>query len=328
MSKVFTSGEIASIGVEQLEKVGGMPLLLNVDLAGEKTQAWSENNAEHIQQLLAKNGALLIRGLKINSSKQFGGLLETLFGAPLVEYNYRSTPRTGLKGNVYTATEYSNLEVIPQHNENAYSKSWPHRIGFLCMLPSATGGATPISDSRFLCENLPKDLVTKFEQKGVKYVRNYSNIDLPWHEVFQTDDKAQVEQFCRDNEIEFEWLAHDQLRTTQVNPAIVPHPQTGEKLWFNQAHLFHVSALDPELRKTMQESFSESDLPRNTYFGDGSTIDEADLAIIRQLYEQSKVRFDWQKHDVMLLDNMLFTHGRESYTGARKVLTGMAHPNK
>jgi hypothetical protein len=319
--------DLATITSQDLAIVDGMKLLLNVDMAGERLIKWSQNNARHIERLLAENGALLIRGLKINSSKQFGNLLETLFDGPLLEYKYRSTPRTGLKGNVYTATEYSAEDIIPQHNENAYSNSWPNRIGFLCMLPSETGGATPISDSRAICPRLPEDLLRKFEEKGLMYVRNYSNVDLPWTEVFQTTDKQVVEQYCSAHNISCEWIGEDKLRTTQVNPAVVAHPVSGEKLWFNQAHLFHVSSLPPEIRKTMLGTFREQDLPRNTYFGDGSAIDEKDLDIIRSLYAESMRSFSWQKHDLLLLDNMLFTHGRESYTGERKILTGMARAN-
>lgn len=196
------------------------------------------------------------------------------------------------------------------------------------MLPSETGGATPISDSRYICKHLPTALLQKFEQKGVMYVRNYSNIDLPWSEVFQTEDRQQVEQYCDANQISYQWLDDNKLRTTQINPAVVNHPDSGEKLWFNQAHLFHVSSLDPEIRKTMLATFDEKSLPRNSFFGDGSSIDESDLDIIRALYAESTIRFDWRKHDLMLLDNMLFTHGRESYTGARKIITGMAMPNE
>jgi len=320
--------DIGSMSIDKLGDIGGMKLLLNVDTNGKKLAEWSKDNASNIQRLLSENGALLVRGLKINSSKQFACLLETLFAGPLLEYQYRSTPRTAFKGNVYTATEYSNVEVIPQHNENAYARSWPNRIGFLCMLPSETGGATPISDSRYICENLPTALLQKFEQKGVMYVRNYSNIDLPWSEVFQTEDRQQVEQYCDANQISYQWLDDNKLRTTQINPAVVNHPVSGEKLWFNQAHLFHVSSLDPEIKKTMLDSFCETDLPRNTFFGDGSSIDKSDLDIIRALYAESTIRFDWQKHDLLLLDNMLFTHGRESYTGARKIITGMANANE
>ena len=313
--------------LENLQELSGLNMLLNVDQGKQKLSAWAQENAPMVQRHLAENGILLIRGLKIYSSKQFGALLQTLFGAPLLEYKYRSTPRTSMKGNVYTATEYNADEVIPQHNENAYSRSWPNRIGFLCLEPAATGGATPISDSRFIYKNLPAELSQKFEEKGVMYVRNYSDLDLPWSEVFQTENRAEVEDYCTENDITFQWIGDNQLRTTQINPAVAQHPVSGEKLWFNQAHLFHVSNLKEDIRTTLLQTFEEENLPRNCYFGDGSKIDEADLKTIRELYENSTMRFDWQKSDLMLLDNMLFTHGREAYTGDRKVLMGMAVPN-
>lgn len=320
--------DINKVSYDDLVEIENMKLLLNVSMRDERLTEWADKNSAHIEKLLQANGALLIRGLKFNSSKQFGVVLEKLFGAPLLSYTYRSTPRTGLKGNVYTATEYSADEIIPQHNENAYSRSWPNRIGFLCMLPSETSGATPISDTRYILQNLPSDIRKKFEDKGVMYVRNYSKVDLPWREVFQTDQREEVESYCKLHAINYEWIGDDDLRTTQINPAIVKHPLSGEALWFNQAHLFHVSSLAPELRKTIVDTFDEEKLPRNTYYGDGSAIDEKDLDIIRGLYLESIIRFDWQKNDLLLLDNMLFTHGREAFTGERKVLTGMARPNK
>jgi alpha-ketoglutarate-dependent taurine dioxygenase len=68
----------------------------------------------------------------------------------------------------------------------------------------------------------------------------------------------------------------------------------------------------------------EDNLPRNTYYGDGSPIEPEALQLIRDLYEQNKIVFKWQKNDLMLLDNMLYTHGRTPFTGDRKVLVGMA----
>jgi alpha-ketoglutarate-dependent taurine dioxygenase len=38
--------------------------------------------------------------------------------------------------------------------------------------------------------------------------------------------------------------------------------------------------------------------------------------------------FPWQTGDVVLLDNMLVLHARNSFTGARRVLTAMARPQK
>jgi len=316
------------ISVDELKSVAGLPILLDIESSGLSAVRWAEEYQEDVRSLVEAQGALLIRGLKVLGSTDFSKILTTLFASELLEYVYRSTPRTQLRGNVYTATEYPACQVIPQHNENSYSRTWPDRLGFLCLLPPASGGETPIGDSRIVYEMLPESVRSKFEEKGVMYVRNYSTIDLPWSVVFQTEDRAEVEAYCEANELEYEWLDDNRLRTRQVNPATAVHPRTGEKTWFNQAHLFHVSSLEKDVAETLLSSLGEENLPRNSYYGDGSRIEPEVLDVIRRTYEQTKVKFTWQKNDLLLLDNTLFTHGREPYTGTRKVLVGMACPNR
>ena len=316
-----------AFSIDDLALVGGMPLRLDVTAAGSAI-GWATEHQDAVRALLEANGALLIRGLNVPGSSQFGKILSTLFGSELVEYVYRSTPRTGLRGNVYTATEYPASEVIPQHNENSYSRQWPHRIGFLCMLPSETGGETPIGDSRVIYDMLPAALRERFEARGVMYVRNYSDLDLPWSVVFQTEDREEVEAYGRVNGMTCEWRQDGSLRTVQVNPATAIHPVTGQRLWFNQAHLFHVSSLGEDVAASLVASLGEENLPRNAYYGDGASIEAETLEVIRSAYESTRIRFPWERNDLLLLDNMLFTHGRESFTGLRKVLTGMACPNR
>ncbi|WP_440055083.1 TauD/TfdA family dioxygenase [Pseudoalteromonas sp. T1lg65] len=311
-------------GIDDLELVAGKKLLLNVSTNGEKLLDWAENNAEAIDQLVQQSGALVIRGLKIHSSKQFGQLLSTLFQAELLNYSYRSTPRTELRGNVYTATEYHPAQTIPQHNENAYSNRWAMRLGLCCLLPSPVGGETPLADSREVYNLIPKEIREEFEAKKVMYVRNYGDIDLPWSEVFQTDNKDEVAQYCKANHLDFEWVDENTLRTSQVNPAVATHPVTKEKVWFNQAHLFHISNLDKDTQESLLSTLGVNNLPRNSYFGDGSEIDAKSLQVIRDAYNEVTFSFPWQKSDLILVDNMLYTHGRKPFSGERKVLVGMA----
>lgn len=316
-----------AINVGDLEPVEGKPLLLDVRGNGAKVLDWAQDNQESVRRLVAENGALLIRGLRLLGSKQFGSLLSTLFGSELLHYRYRSTPRTELRENVYTATEYPAHEVIPQHNENSYSRIWPHRIGFFCMLPSKTGGETPIADSCAVYNRIDSKVRAEFERKGVMYVRNYSDLDLPWTEVFQTQDRAEVERYCGENDIEYEWLGETRLRTKQVNSATMLHADTNMHVWFNQAHLFHVSALPLDIRVALIDSLGEEYLPRNCFFGDGSEIDPGYLDVIRKAYEETKIKFKWEQNDLLLLDNARYSHGRETFTGERRILTGMACAN-
>jgi hypothetical protein len=312
------------IDISNLIDVDGQPLLLNVNTQGLKTLDWAKKNKNNINEVIQENGAVLIRGLNVSGSKVFSELLKEFFSSELISYTYRSTPRTCFKGNIYTATEYPSTEFIDQHNENSYSKTWPNRIGFFCMIPAQEGGETPIADSRKIYRKIPVWIRDKFERKGLTYIRNYSDVDLPWEEVFQTTDRQQVEVYCKENNIDFEWLSSGNLRTKQTNSASIEHPKTCEKVWFNQAHIFHISNLGPEVARSMKNSFGIDQLPRHVLYGDGTEIDEDDLNVIRVIYRECQIKFHWKSGDVLLLDNLLFTHGREPFKGIRKVLVGMS----
>jgi alpha-ketoglutarate-dependent taurine dioxygenase len=159
------------------------------------------------------------------------------------------------------------------------------------------------------------------------YVRNYGDhLGLPWQEVFQTHSKAMVEAHCLRASIEVEWKDRDRLRTRQVRPAIRRHPKTGEHIWFNHALFFHVSSLEASVRESIISGIPEGELPYNTYYGDGSAIEVEVLNRIREAYQLETVSFDWQRGDILMVDNMLVAHGRESYEGERKIAVVMGDP--
>lgn len=298
-----------------------IPTIITQEQTGPDLFEWFSNNKELIEHQILEDGPLLFRGYKINGSKAFEKLIASL-GSELLDYNNRSTPRTLVKGQIYTSTEYPPNEHIALHNENSYTNSWARLIAFFCMKAAEEGGETPIADSRRIYQMIPAEIREEFEAKKVMYVRNYGHIDLSWQEVFQTDAPAEVEAYCKTNNIEFSWNG-ERLKTWQVCQSVAVHPVTGEKTWFNQAHLFHMSNLAPEIRNSLLSSMQESELPRNACYGDGSAIDPSFLEEIRKVYQQEEVVFSWQSGDVLLMDNMLFAHGRKPFKGSRKVFVGM-----
>lgn len=299
---------------------------VQVSLDGARSLQWLKQHADALEALLQKQGVVLLRGLNMMTSRQFGSALEAIFSEPLQQYQYRSTPRTALKASVYTASEYHPDQTILQHNESSYSNRWAMRLGFYCQQPAEQGGSTPISDSQLVFEAIDKDVREEFLAKKITYCRNYGMIDLPWQEVFQTADKAEVEAFCKENNIDFHW-SEEGLRTIQTNPAAAIHPSTQKPVWFNQAHLFHESALPADVREKLNSIYAPQALPRNCFFGDGSEIPDNMLNHIRDVYRDHTLAFQWQANDLMLLDNMRYTHGRTPYSGERKVLVGMTRSN-
>jgi hypothetical protein len=281
--------------------------------------------AAAIENELAGRGAVVLRDWGLGAVSDFSKAV-SLFSDSLLEYVYRSTPRTQLGGRIFTATEYPAHRHIPLHNENSYARVWPARIFFFSAVVAAEGGQTPIADSRRVLRRIDAGVREKFERLGVRYVRNYTpGVDLPWQEVFQTQDRAAVLTFCEKHEIEAEWNDDGQMLTTrQVCQATSIHRCTGEAVWFNQAHLFHVSALSGDERCALTAALGESRLPRNASYGNGEPIELDVLDHIRDAYSRETLTFDWQRGDLMILDNVLYAHGRRPFRGPRKVVVAMA----
>jgi alpha-ketoglutarate-dependent taurine dioxygenase len=304
-----------------------LPLVARPAVAGVDLVAWAKNQRDVVHGNLLRCGAILFRGFELRGPKAFAQFIGATSDGGLLAYTNRSTPRTEIGGNIYTATEYPANQVIPLHNENSYQSSWPLKIYFFCVTAPKQGGATPLADSRKVLGRVPRQMREEFANRGVMYVRNYGDgLDLSWQEVFQTTERAQVEEFCRGEGLEFEWKNRNRLRTRQICQAIASHPQTGELVWFNQAHLFHVSSLAPDIREYLLTEVKEAELPRHAHYGDGTPIEASSLAEIRVAYQKETVTFAWQEGDILLVDNMLTAHGREPFVGPREILVGMAEP--
>jgi alpha-ketoglutarate-dependent taurine dioxygenase len=324
--KAINLAESKLVRTESIYSGESLPLVIKPEVPDVDLTNWVAGNREYVEAELTRVGGILFRGFQISSADDFERFVNTSF-AHLLEYKERSTPRTAIGKYVYTSTEYPAEQSIALHNEFSYAMSWPMRICFFCSEAPLTGGETPIADCRKVYQYLDPQIRDRFIEKKVMYARNYgSKIDLSWQTAFQTTDRAEVEEYCRNAPIDFEWLDGDRLRTRQVRESVAAHPKTGEVVWFNQAHLFHMSNLEEDVRESLQATFEADELPRNAYYGDGSVISDDELDQVREAFRKATVRFPWQHGDVLLLDNMLVAHGRTPYTGDRKILVAMADP--
>jgi alpha-ketoglutarate-dependent taurine dioxygenase len=294
------------------------PTVPTVDLA-----AWLQDNKPRVQEILNERGAVLFRGFSIREPADFQTVVRA-WSPALLSYTYGSTPRSkSTVEGVYTSTEYPADQTIPQHNEMAYARVWPRYLWFYCETAAPVGGATPLADNRRIGERLDPALFESFAARGVRYVRNYgSGLDLTWQQAFETEDPNEVEELCRAQEIDFAWQGTDRLWTSQKCQAVVEHPATRADLWFNQAHLFHTSALSADVRASLLD-LDPGQLPRQAYYGDGEPIEESTLDAVRVAFEAETIREPWERGDVLLIDNMLVSHGRDPYEGPRRVLVAM-----
>jgi hypothetical protein len=213
------------------------------------------------------------------------------------------------------------------HHERSYTLEFPGLMLFACLTAPTGGGATGVADSPTVLRALPGELVERFEREGWLLVRNYNEeIGASVEEAFGTGDPQAVETYCRANAIEFDWQPDGGLRTWQRRSAVVHHPLTGVRCWFNQIAFLNEWTLDPEVRDFLVDVYGEDALPFNTLFGNGDRVSADVVERLNEVYEANTAREPWQPGDLLLVDNVRTAHSREPFEGLREVLVAMADP--
>lgn len=285
-----------------------------------------DGDRDWLDRNLCRHGGILFRGFAVREVEDFQQVSRSVI-PELKPYIEGQSPRSKVADNVYTSTEFPPQYRITLHNELSYAKTPPRRIMFYCHVQPAEGGETPIIDCRKAYAAMDPGIREKFERTGVRYVKAMHGQDRglgkSWAQHFETDDKATVEGYLREGDIDFEWTQEGTLRTSALRPATIRHPVTGEMLWFNQANLWHVTNIDERHRSQILNRCGEANLPTHAYYGDGASIADADLDRVREVLWNQAVIFPWRQGDILVLDNYMAAHGRMPYSGPRKILVAM-----
>ena len=159
------------------------------------------------------------------------------------------------------------------HHELSYALEFPGLMMFACIAKPAVGGAIGVADASAVLGALPTTLVARFEREGWLLTRSYNDeIGATIAESFGSDDRSEVERYCQANAIELEWQPDGGLRTRQRRPAVVQHPLTGHRCWFNQIAFLNEWTMAPEVHEFLVDEYGADGLPFNTRFGNGDPI--------------------------------------------------------
>jgi len=194
-------------------------------------------------------------------------------------------------------------------------------VFFLCEIPAASGGQTSLAHGRDVLDALPSEIVANFRNKAVNYIRNFHprwRVGKTWQDTYKTVDPTEAEAIIAGQGSIFRWLPGGVLRVSTRCDALTTHPETGDSVWFNQAEQYHPSALEPSVRLMVEELCGKGQLPLYCEYGDGSPMEESALEQIRHALSACKLLFDWQRSDLLVIDNVLMLHGRERFTGERR----------
>jgi alpha-ketoglutarate-dependent taurine dioxygenase len=306
----------------------GKPAVLRacgVETAGD-TPDWAAEHRDALRAVVAEHGCVLVRDLGLRDAAGTGAVFRQLATGLMTEREAFAA-RQSYPGGLYSSSKWPANQQMCMHHELSYTLEFPHLMLFACLTAPASGGATAVADAPTVLRALPADLVSRFEREGWVLTRNYNeDIGASVAEAFGTDDRGAVESYCRASATEFEWQPDGGLRTRQLRSAVVRHPLTGQRCWFNQIAFLNERTLDPEVREYLVDVYGEDGLPFNTSFGNGDPIGDDVVQLLNETYEASTVRESWQAGDLLLVDNVRTAHSREPYSGPREVLVAMADP--
>ena len=295
--------------------------MLRVDATDDATR-WAAEHCDALRAAVVEHGSLLVRGLRLRDVAATDAVFRRL-GSLMPEME-AFAPRRCYAQGVYSSSKWPPNQPMCMHHELSYTLEPPSLMLFACLTAAASGGATPVADSPAVLDALPADLVERFEQAGWLLIRNYNeDIGASFADAFGTDDRGAVESYCRAHAIDFEWRPDGALRTRQRRSAVVPHPINGRRCWFNQIAFLNEWTLDPELREYLVDVYGEDELPFNTRFGNGDPIGADIVQTINETYQAHTVCERWESGDLLLVDNILTAHARESFEGPREVVVAM-----
>ena len=285
--------EFSAIRTDLLASGVALPLVVRPVAPDVDLVEWAGRNREFVDAKLLERGAVLFRGFSVASAAEFERVARATCPGVLAHRGHPSQ--------------------VPFHNEAAHLGRWPMRMWLYCAELPAPGGESSIVDGRDVYKAIDPDIRDRFETTGVMYVRTFTDrAEDSWRAFFHTDDRFKVEHYCRGGAIEFQWQEDGGLQIRRAAPAVATHPQTGERVFFNEIQLPHAA-----------RSVRHVDVQGQLYYGDGTPIDDEVIRHISEACDARATTFAWQEHDVLMLDNMLVRHARNPFAGERTILVAL-----
>jgi alpha-ketoglutarate-dependent taurine dioxygenase len=299
-----------------------------------EADAWVRAHRAELERELLAHGAILLRGFR--GDRDTFARVADLISPTCIDYRGGNAPRSALPGNIFTSSELPAAVTLVQHHEMMFSLCWPMKLLFFCERPAARGGETPLCSGRWAMHKLPGRILEEFDYRGgITYIRNFRP-DIPFktlEDTFQTRDRDQIEALCRRDDMQFEWRTPTWLQTRQTRPAFRIHPVTGDRIFVATAHLWHRAAWVRQLPK-FGPAYAVDDvlaadpmtLWMHATYADGTPIAEAVVGELYDFFEAEKVSLPWRARDIMILDNILVSHGRNAFEGDRLTLAALREP--
>jgi len=291
-----------------------------------------QEDRDELQKLVLNHGGLLLRGLPVRNAQDFERIASQFL--PVQEsYIGGVSRRSRIHNNVYNTTQAPSDVVIEQHLEATHTPRPPDTIVFNCQTPAQEMGETPLASFVELFDALPSSVTDPLENEKVVYTRELmdresrlykmlpkgvtQSLALSWQEVSGFDDYDEARTVLEQEGYEVSVRGPRRLRTRATQPVISVHPKTSRKRWYLSDQITRrLPWYTAVPRRLFRSQFGmEFALESGRSFAPGV------LDLVHMELARLRFSFLWRRGDVLVLDNQQMSHGRNSFSGERLILT-------
>jgi alpha-ketoglutarate-dependent taurine dioxygenase len=210
-------------------------------------------------------------------------------------------------GDGYTTEVFRQNFMLLGHSEGTYRPypPPPDVCLFMCVTaPEAAGGETTVIDGIAMLEMIPEALRNRLIKQGIVY-ESWWEADR-WQAEFGVHSEHELRELLGR-------LAHIRFSLDQGNlhllyrASAIVDCSNGE-LAFANGVLAHLPHIEHPRYENLPVYTNESN---RVYFGDGEELDAASINALIDAHDNVIYRHQWQRNDVLILDNTRYMHGRE-----------------
>lgn len=274
-----------------------------------------------LDEQLAAKGAVLLRGLPLQSFEDASKFVTSL--------GYTMYPDPSGREQVAPGLYHASLQVpadfnVSPHQEHIVSKHPPAKLFLYCLLPSASGGETPLARAGDVWDLIPQDTREQLRHRRVRFELERVNGKNPqgpnkyprsWQHANNKDKKPRSWQdhfLTQDLQ-----TAIDRVSENYGTPTV---DDNGNISVLSQPlEVFCLKESRELYRSQLQNIYS-------LYWLWGDTDEYLPLAVLEDVmsavWGAARV-YQWKAGDVLVFDNETVLHGRLSYQGNRYVAAAL-----
>ncbi|MGB5621735.1 MAG: TauD/TfdA family dioxygenase [Gammaproteobacteria bacterium] len=274
----------------------------------KKGESLGELDGEEIKELYKVHGALLFSGFDL-SLEEFAAMTRRFCTHSVLNGSPGRVTLDQANGIQFVDP---GLRAFPLHPEMSRLPWKPDICWFGCLNPPTTGGETTICDGVEIVDLLPPDIFDAFASRRLMYATKAEKSSLRFW--LGTEEPSNEQLATPPEDCPFRFVRTKRHVCEIFTTPALHQPMFADRLaWGN--FLFFAR-------------YGQG-LKKFPVFADGTEVPDELIDAVKQVADKLEQPIRWRKHDLLMLDNTRFLHGRREIAGVdnRRIMSYFGYLN-